>query len=70
MMIVYMRRTRVAHGLDELVDAGRRLRDRDPDRFMRLLSLARAYLEIYEPTEPHEVTLARLRYVTGEKVDA
>jgi hypothetical protein len=37
---------------------------------MRLLSLARAYLEIYEPTEPHEVTLARLRYVTGEKVDA
>jgi hypothetical protein len=51
-------------GLDALLAAGRRLRDVDPDRFQRLLSLARAYVAIHDrPTEPEDVFLSRLMQV-------
>jgi hypothetical protein len=49
-------------GLDALLDAGRRLRELDPVRFERLLTLARTYVAIYDrPDEAEEVFLSRMR---------
>lgn len=71
MMVGDMDRVTVLEGIDELLAAGRRLQDLDPDRFMRLLSLARAYLAIYDhPLEALEVAVARLQRIAGVKVDA
>jgi hypothetical protein len=62
---------KVVDGLDELLDAGRRLRALDPERFMRVLSLCRAYVAIYERVgEPLVASVSRLRRVTGVKADA
>lgn len=48
-------------GLDALTEAGRKLRDLDPQRFERVLALCRAYVSIYErPEESDEVFLSRL----------
>lgn len=48
-------------GLDALTEAGRRLRDRDPARFNRVLALCRAYVAIYErPDESEEVFISRM----------
>lgn len=57
-------------GLDDLLDAARRLLARDPERFMRVLALVRAYVAIYEHEEPGELAIARLRRVLGVKADA
>lgn len=59
-------------GLDALLEAGRRLRDVDPERFQRVLALARAYVSIYErPEEPEEVFLSRLQQTArGPKAQA
>ncbi len=49
-------------GLDALLEAGRRLRQLDPERFERVLAICRAYVAIYErPQESEEVFLSRLR---------
>lgn len=49
-------------GLDALLAAGRRLRELDPERFERVLSICRAYVAIYErPDESEEVFLSRLQ---------
>ena len=46
--------------------AGRRLRARDPERYKRVLTLARTYLSIYEsPEESEDAFEARLRRVLG-----
>jgi hypothetical protein len=53
-------------GLDALLAAGRRLRELDPERFERVLAIARAYVAIYErPEEPEEVFLSRLQQTAG-----
>lgn len=39
-------------GLDALVEVARRLLDVDPERFLRVLALARAYVSVYDL--PHE----------------
>jgi hypothetical protein len=70
MMIGSMAGPKVVDGLDELLDAGRRLRALDPERFMRVLYLCRAYVAIYERVEPLVVSVSRLRRVTGVKADA
>ncbi len=58
-------------GLDALLVAGRRLRELDPERFERLLTIARAYVAIYErPEEPEEVFLSRMAQVMGRKASA
>lgn len=47
--------------LDALLEAGRKLRKYDPDRFERVLALCRGYVSIYErPLESEEVFLSRL----------
>jgi hypothetical protein len=49
-------------GLDALLAAGRRLRDLDPERFERVLSICRAYVAVYDrPEESDEVFLSRLK---------
>ena len=58
------------NGLDALLDGGRRLLALDPDRFMRVLALVRAYLAAYERLEePAEIRRARLKRVLGWKAD-
>ena len=58
-------------GLDALLAAGRRLREVDPVRFERLLTLARAYVAIYDrDDEPEEVFLSRVAQVIGVKAQA
>lgn len=53
-------------GLDALFEAGRRLRELDPERFQRVLAVCRAYVAIYDrPDESEEVFLSRLRQATA-----
>lgn len=48
-------------GVEALTEAGRRLRDLDPERFQRVLAICRGYVSIYErPEESEEVFLSRL----------
>lgn len=49
-------------GLDALLAAGRRLRELDPERFEKVLALARAYVAIFDrPDEEEEVFLSRVK---------
>lgn len=49
-------------GLDALIEAGRKLRELDPERFQRVLAIARGFVSLYErPDESEEVFLSRLR---------
>jgi hypothetical protein len=49
-------------GLDALLAAGRRLRELDPERFDRVLTICRAYVAIYDrPEESEDVFLSRLQ---------
>lgn len=52
-------------GLDALTEAGRRLRELDPSRFERILSLCRAYVAVYErPEESEEVFRSRMAQIS------
>lgn len=58
-------------GLDALLAAGRRLRELDPERFSKLLAIARAYVAVFDrPDELEEVFLSRMVQVTGRKASA
>ena len=66
-----MREVEVVDGLDELLDGGRRLRARDPERFLRVLALIRAYLAIYDKREePAATKIGRMLRARGVKADA
>lgn len=55
----------VEDALCALGEAGRRLLAVDPERFLRVLSLARAYLSVYElPREPPIEVLARCAMIS------
>jgi hypothetical protein len=47
----------VEHGLNALVRAARKLSTLDPERFLRVVTLCEAYLDIYEsgPPSPEEL---------------
>jgi hypothetical protein len=48
-------------GLDALLEAGKRLRELDVERFNRVLAICRAYVAIYErPDESEGEFLSRL----------
>lgn len=58
-------------GLDALLAAGRRLREVDPERFQRILSLCRTYVAIYDrPDESEQVFLSRVHQAAGTKASA
>jgi hypothetical protein len=58
-------------GLDALLAAGRRLRDLDPARFEKVLSICRAYVAIYDrPDEAEDVFMSRLMQSYGAKASA
>lgn len=59
-------------GLDAWSTAGRKLRELDPERFQKVLSLARTYVAIYErPDESGEVFSSRLQQIRpGPKASA
>lgn len=51
-------------GLEAWESAGEKLRALDPVRFLKVLSLARTYVAIYErPNESEEVYLSRLAQI-------
>lgn len=53
-------------GLDALLAAGRRLLELDPERFQRVLALARTYVSIYErPEESEDVFASRLQQISS-----
>jgi hypothetical protein len=53
-------------GLDAFTEAGRRLRDVDPDKFRRVLALALAFVALHEPQlESEEMFLARCADIEG-----
>jgi hypothetical protein len=53
-------RVDVEVGLDALVEAARRLLAVDPERFLRVLALARAYVSVYDrPQEGLVEVMAR-----------
>lgn len=58
-------------GVDALIVAARRLRELDPQRFDKLLTLCRTYVAIYERPEEHEeVFLSRIAQAYGAKAQA
>lgn len=58
-------------GLDALLAAARRLRELDPARFQKLLTLCRTYVAIYErPEESESVFLSRIAQAYGSKAQA
>lgn len=53
-------------GLDELLKAGRRLLELDPERFRRVLGICKAYVAAYDcPEESHEMFLCRLKQASA-----
>jgi hypothetical protein len=56
----------VLEGLDAFTEAGRRLRDVDPEKFRRVLALAMAFVSLHEPQlESEESFLARCAEIEG-----
>lgn len=58
-------------GLGALLECGRRLQELDPERFQKLLTLARTYVAIYERADESEaVFLSRIAQAHGAKAQA
>lgn len=58
-------------GLDALLAAGRRLLEVDPERFTKILGLARTFVAIYDrPEETEDVFESRLAQISSKTTKA
>lgn len=62
---------RVVEDLDAFFEAGKRLREVDPEEFRRMLALVRAFVAVYDrELETEEVFASRLAEISPRTVKA